>query len=215
MVLSRLYDHLGISQEEIVMIEKLSLHKIQLEDLCKCLKTTQSIDNPWENDRDHEEDGIEETTERMSPNEQNGSVQASTPDPEQSATPETPKAKQSSLSSDVPGKVLDPENVKSQDKLNIDVAWTIICDLFLICLQSSTYDSRSRTLLINFAKVLNMTSLEICEFERRVTDSLDMEQSTEDQVWDEQDHMRNRRRSKRRKKMAYVALAMVGGSLVY
>ncbi|AJU39189.1 hypothetical protein H784_YJM1202F00029 [Saccharomyces cerevisiae YJM1202] len=213
-VLSRLYDHLGISQEEIVMIEKLSLHKIQLEDLCKCLKTTQSIDNPWENDRDHEEDDIEETTERMSPNEQNGSVQASTPDPEQSATPETPKAKQSSLSSDVPGKVLDPENVKSQDKLNIDVAWTIICDLFLICLQSSTYDSRSRTLLINFAKVLNMTSLEICEFERRVTDSLDMEQSTEDQVWDEQDHMRNRRRSKRRKKMAYVALAMVGGSLV-
>lgn len=69
-------------------------------------------------------------------------------------------------------------------------------------------------MLINFAKVLNMTSLEICEFERRVTDSLDMEQSTEDQVWDEQDHMRNRRRSKRRKKMAYVALAMVGGSLV-
>ena len=44
-------------------------------------KTTQSIDNPWENDRDHEEDGIEETTERMSPNEQNGSVQASTPGP--------------------------------------------------------------------------------------------------------------------------------------
>ncbi|QHS73002.1 Mil1p SPAR_F00300 [Saccharomyces paradoxus] len=214
-VLSRLYDHLGISQEEIVMIEKLSLHKIQLEDLCKCLKTTQSIDNPWENDTSNEKGDIEETTKGKRPNEQNDAEQPIAPDPEQqSGTAGTPKAKESSLSSEVSAKVLDPENVKSQDKLNVDVAWTIICDLFLICLQSSTYDSRSRTLLINFAKVLNMTNLEICEFERRVTDSLDMEQSTEDQVWDEQDHMKNRRRSKRRKKMAYVALAMVGGSLV-
>ncbi|CAI4038686.1 hypothetical protein SMKI_06G0310 [Saccharomyces mikatae IFO 1815] len=214
-VLSRLYDHLGISPEEIVMIEKLSLHKIQLEDLCKCLKTTQSIDNPWENDAGHNRSAPDKTTNDECPNEQNGTAQPSTSKLEQqSQTSEISKARESTLSLEVPSKVLDPENVKNQDRLNIDVAWTIICDLFLICLQSSTYDSRSRTLLINFAKVLNMTSLEICEFERRVTDSLDMEQSTEDQVWDEQDHMKNRRKSKRRKKMAYVALAMVGGSLV-
>ncbi|CAI4060847.1 Mil1p SKDI_06G0320 [Saccharomyces kudriavzevii IFO 1802] len=214
-VLSRLYDHLGISREEIAMIEKLSLHKIQLKDLCKCLKTTQSIDNPWENHPDQNDSAPDGTMKEEPLNEQNDAVPPTTRKFEQQAgTTETSEAEESSLPLKVPSKVLDPENVKNQDKLNIDVAWTIICDLFLICLQSSTYDSRSRTLLLNFAKVLNMTNLEICEFERRVTDSLDMEQSTEDQVWDEQDHMKNRRKSKRRKKMAYVALAMVGGSLV-
>ncbi|EJS43926.1 YFL034W [Saccharomyces arboricola H-6] len=214
-VLSRLYDHLGISPEEIAMIEKLSLHKIQLEDLCKCLKTTQSIDNPWENDPDHDESRVDETIDEEPSNGQNDTISSGTPELEQrTGSSETPNARGSPSPLKVPATVLEPENVKNKDKLNIDVAWTIICDLFLICLQSSTYDSRSRTLLINFAKVLNMTTLEICEFERRVTDSLDMEQSTEDQEWDEQDHMKKRRKSKRRKKMAYVALAMVGGSLV-
>ena len=47
-VLSRLYDHLGVSVQEIQMIEKLALHGIQLQDLCKCLKVTQVVMNPWE-----------------------------------------------------------------------------------------------------------------------------------------------------------------------
>ncbi|CAI1967606.1 hypothetical protein SEUBUCD646_0F00270 [Saccharomyces eubayanus] len=214
-VLSRLYDHLGISPEEIAMIEKLSLHKIELADLCKCLKTTQSIDNPWEDCPGYDESVQDETIKEESSKEQNDATLPTTPRQEQ----QTEKSEESNVEGSssplkVSSKVLDPENVKDQDKLNLDVAWTIICDLFLICLQSSTYDSRSRTLLISFAKALNMTNLEICEFERRVTDSLDMEQSTEDQVWDEQNHMKNRRKSKRRNKMAYVALAMVGGSLI-
>lgn len=157
----------------------------------------------------------DKTIQEESSNEQNDATPPSTPRQEQQTEKlEKSSVKGSSSPLKVSSKVLDPENVKDQDKLNIDVAWTIICDLFLICLQSSTYDARSRTLLISFAKALNMTNLEICEFERRVTDSLDMEQSTEDQVWDEQNHMKDRRKSKRRKKMAYVALAMVGGSLI-
>ncbi|CDO92929.1 unnamed protein product [Kluyveromyces dobzhanskii CBS 2104] len=108
----------------------------------------------------------------------------------------------------------DDKDLMNSKSLDIDVAWTIICDLFLLLVQDSHYDARSRSLLIKFADVLEIDSLEICQFERRVIDALELEQCTEDQVWDEKDHMDKRRKATKRKKICYIGLATLGGSLV-
>ncbi|CCH60750.1 hypothetical protein TBLA_0D02460 [Henningerozyma blattae CBS 6284] len=369
-ILSRLYEHLDVPEEDVQVIEKLSLHGIRLEDLCKCLKTTQNVENPLNKDDTDDLDDIDEestslsktnskdnenneinndndktnndykdknqkgnkttihptdkagtdispvhsnkianktleainvgsndvanktlesinTTERFIETQTETSaskISDETGDiadwrisalggsiiPETSSSNISPKpvAQQSLFESNpfadsssplsgnehdnndtrnpfsdsnalvkkidgpvdessdtksttysdfhaaVPTTVIDPANVMDQNEINIDVAWTIICDLFLILLQKSVYDSRSRTLLIKFAKVLNISKMEINEFEKRITDSLDMEQSTEEQQWNELKHMKDRRKENRRKKMMYVGLAMVGGSLV-
>ncbi|AGO11465.1 AaceriACR220Cp [[Ashbya] aceris (nom. inval.)] len=162
-ICQRLYSHLGVSTEEIEMIQKLPMHGIRLQDLCKCLKTSQVIENPWMKCGDN---------------------------------------------------ITMPDEVKKNQTLEIDVSWTIICDLFLLLVQDSVYDSRSRTLLMRFAEVLDISRSDICEFEKRVVDTLDLEQSTDEQVWIEKEHMHGRRKENRKKKMAYVGLATIGGSLV-
>lgn len=195
-VLQRLYAHLNIRDDEIKMIENLSLHQIELSDILKCLKTTRDMENPWE----------------KAPYSQLSSSASSLK--ESSNKLDSPFSPDLTTGNEGVKEVIDPEKIKNKTTLPIDVAWTIVCDLFLVLLQNSTYDSRSRTLLVKFAEALDITDLEVCEFEKRVTDSLDMEQSTDDQVWNESEHMKKRRAKKRRRKMAYVGLAMVGGSLV-
>ena len=221
--LTRLYNHLDVSEEEIDMIEKLSLHKIQVSDLLKCLKTTQNMDNPWdnnsskENDEDKKENDDKESKSEIN-NKTSMDIEVNSLATEETTTPNVDNVSDTKqegiIVTSEPTNVMNPDDIKGKDKLNVDVAWTVVCDLFLVMLQNSSYDARSRTLLIRFAEALNISNLEICEFEKRVTDSLDMEQSTEDQVWNEEKLMKDRRKKKRRKKMAYVGLAMVGGSLV-
>lgn len=201
-VLQRLYTHLNINEEEIKMIENLSLHRVELSDILKCLKTSRDIGNPWENSPHSQKSSTSSILQY--------SQQSLLSIPSTSSSPSTSEKDDKNLAK----KVVDPEMITNKTTLSVDVAWTIICDLFLVLLQNSTYDARSRTLLIKFAEALGIPDLEVCEFEKRVTDSLDMEQSTDDQIWNESEHMKKRRAQKKRKKMAYVGLAMVGGSLV-
>jgi hypothetical protein len=109
--------------------------------------------------------------------------------------------------------VIRPEEISGDDKLEIDVTWTAICDLFLVLIADSVYDSRSRTLLVEFARHLDVDPLDIFQFERRITDALQLEDAS-DQVWDEADILKERKRRQRRKKYMYVGLATVGGSLI-
>lgn len=203
-VLTSLYQHLQLSPEEIQMVEKLSIHGVRLEDLCKSLKTTQDIENPFEGANDS----------RLSLQESHKGEESEIRDSPSPTKEDFASDAKHGTSNTAPKEVIAPEDVKKKNQLTIDVAWTIICDLFLVLLDEASYDARSRTLLMRFAEVLNIQNLEICEFERRITDSLDMEQSTENQEWNETEHMKNRRRKRKRKKMCYVGLAMVGGSLI-
>lgn len=215
-VLSSLYEHLQISEQEIKMIEKLSMHGVRLEDLCRCLKTTQDIENPFgdifKNDsKEHEDEDLTAGEE----DEAGAKDEAGAEAIDKRSDDETAdKERMVSNEHLCPKRVVAPENVTDKEHIKVDVAWTIICDLFLILLRDASYDARSRTLLQKFANLLNVSNLEICEFERRVTNYLDMEQSTENQEWNEVKHMKERRRRRRKKKMCYVGLAMVGGSLI-
>ncbi|CUS22744.1 LAQU0S06e05050g1_1 [Lachancea quebecensis] len=181
-ILQRLYEHMDISPEEIRMVQGLASHGVALEDLCKCLKVSQVVENPWE---------------------QNSEKKTQTPD-----------LRETDVNNPPPSEILPPIDLKKEAELKIDVAWTILCDLFLLLLADTNYDARSRTLLIKFAEVMKISHNEVCEFERRIIDALDMEQSTEEQVWNEDEHMKTRRKKNKRRKLYYVGLATIGGSVV-
>ncbi|GAV54803.1 hypothetical protein ZYGR_0AS01260 [Zygosaccharomyces rouxii] len=213
-ILERIYMHLNLSDEEIRMIEQLSNHGVRLEDLCKCLKTHQNVENPFEKTDDNKNDN-EHGTEKIDRESDNGeSCESTTSSVTKRNLEDEAEENKESNDKSIPNEVVNPETIKDKSRIEIDVAWTVICDLFLLLLQDAAYDSRSRILLLRFAEVLNVTGLEVAEFERRITDSLDMEQSTEDQNWDETQLMKDRRKRRKRKKLCYVGLAMVGGSLV-
>jgi len=102
---------------------------------------------------------------------------------------------------------------KLDKTVDVDVKWTVMCDLFLILLGRGNYDARSRTLLTLSADKLGVTAKEVAQFERKVTDVLQIDDEGE-QDWTEEDIIEHRRRKALRKKYAYVGLATVGGGLV-
>lgn len=56
--------------------------------------------------------------------------------------------------------------------LIIDLRWTVICDLFLMCIAESNYDARSRVFLARVAQYLGLEWYEVVAFERRVMEQL-------------------------------------------
>lgn len=110
---------------------------------------------------------------------------------------------------------LHAEAPSEQIKLKeaIDVRWTVLCDLFLNLVAQSVYDSRSRTLLELLGAELGVSRLDICQFERKVTDAMQLDESA-GQTWDDQDIIESRRKRALKRKYAYIGLATLGGGLV-
>ncbi|ODV98269.1 hypothetical protein PACTADRAFT_53607, partial [Pachysolen tannophilus NRRL Y-2460] len=106
-----------------------------------------------------------------------------------------------------------PEEIRDKKTLDIDIKWTIVCDLFLILLFDAVYDSRSRNLLLRFGEKLGITHLEVFQFERRITDALEIEEASE-QTWNEKEILETRKKLFKKKKLLYVGLATLGGGLV-
>lgn len=108
--------------------------------------------------------------------------------------------------------------IKDEKTIEIDVKWTLICDLFLILLESSVYDARSRTLLLHFGSSIGISNIEIYQFERRITDSLEIDEAFEiinnNQTWDESDILMEHKRKQKNTKIVKIALATAAGGLV-
>lgn len=109
-------------------------------------------------------------------------------------------------------------DLEAANTIEIDIKWTLICDLFLILLESSVYDARSRTLLLQFASEIGISNIEIYQFERRITDSLEIDEAFEilnnNQTWDESDILKEHKKKQRNAKIVKVALATAAGGLV-
>lgn len=105
-------------------------------------------------------------------------------------------------------------HLPSGRNIEIDLRWTVLCDLFLVLIADSIYDSRSRVLLEQVGAALGVTWLDICRFEKRVTDALEMQEVENKETWDESEHMENRRKLALKRKYIMMGLATVGGSLV-
>ncbi|KAB5530487.1 hypothetical protein GE09DRAFT_1148160, partial [Coniochaeta sp. 2T2.1] len=100
------------------------------------------------------------------------------------------------------------------EKIDIDIRWTVLCDLFLVLIADSVYDARSRVLLEKVGKDLEIPWLDICRFEKKVTDALEMQQQAEKENWNEDQHMEARRKMALKRRYVLMGLATVGGGLV-
>lgn len=99
-----------------------------------------------------------------------------------------------------------------------DLKWVIICDLFLLLLSDGYYDSRSNTLLLIFAQSAGISSLEVLQFQRRLIDNLQLEVTeksieNKDEMLNDRQYIDKHRRKNKRKRMMFIGLATVGGSL--
>lgn len=205
-VMIRLYQHMELDQAEQVMIEQLAEHGLQASDLTPTLMANSRVNNPvLEQDGKRSADGGPRE-EPATP----GSATFSTP----LTTPSEPlPAYSEHINDDMPD-VQTPAQLPRTSQIDIDLRWTVLCDLFLILIADSFYDAPSRVLLERVGKFLNVEWLDICRFEKRITDALEMEEDHEKETWTEEEHIEKRRKRAKRRRLMMVGLATVGGSLV-
>lgn len=235
----RLYAHMEISSSEQVMIEQLAEHGVETGDMTPALMQNARVKNPMAEEKgdEHSKGGPGKGSQ------ENASNNASTKSPEvgsqstplQSPNQVDPQKASSSLSdkADNDGDVgseptfeyhgdddkpepenMSPSQLGTDENIDIDLRWTVLCDLFLVLLVDSVYDSRSRVLLERVGEALEVPWLEISRFEKRVTDSLEMQETANKETWDEAEHLENRRKRALKRRYMMMGLATVGGSLV-
>lgn len=213
----RLYTHLDIAPEEQIMIEQLSDHGVLPSDLTPSLLQSAKVKNPMAEQQQHEEDEGAEKTNQDDENNEGNNNEDNAPSTN-TTNNDTENNDSTSLKSEEntePNnfRIQRPEEFKDQNTIEIDIRWTLLCDLFLVLISDSIYDSRSRILLEKVADDLKITPLEICQFERKVTDALEIEEGSI-QTWDEKEIMEDRRKAALKKRYMYVGLATLGGGFV-
>ncbi|KAM4055077.1 putative membrane protein [Hirsutella rhossiliensis] len=196
----RVYSHMEISAAEQVMIEQLAEHGVVPGDLTPALHANSRVQNPMALD----------SKDVGSPS-QEASLPATSVKEEIAAEPPPPY--EATDSSEVP-EVQTPSQLPTTQKIDIDLRWTVLCDLFLLLIADSVYDARSRVLLERVGASLDITWIDICKFEKRITDALEMQQAAEKENWNEDEHMDSRRKMALKRRYVMMGLATVGGGLV-
>jgi hypothetical protein len=207
-IMARVYAHMDINSAEQIMIEQLAEHGVQPEDLVRPLMQNARVKNPMA-----ENDPKTSTSTAESPS------LKTDPQPRLSAESDTssesdPPPPYEAQETEEPPEVTTPSQMPTTDRIDIDLRWTVLCDLFLVLIADSAYDARSRTLLERVGAALDVTWLQISRFEKRVTDSLEMQEQADKENWDESDHMEKRRKMALKQKYMIMGLATVGGGLV-
>ncbi|RVX70811.1 hypothetical protein B0A52_05462 [Exophiala mesophila] len=195
----RLYAHMDISPDEQIMIEQLANHGVQPSDLSAPLMHNAKIVNPM---------ASKQTVDRT-PN--SGNFRDSRASLASSKT--TDSLKEVKDGEEVP-EVHGPADMPSTSQIELDIRWTVLCDLFLTLISDSVYDARSRRLLERVGSTLEISWIQICRFEKRVIDSLEMQEEEVKENWDETDNMERRRKLGLKRKYMVMGLATVGGGLV-
>lgn len=191
----RLYRHMDIDTAEQVMIEQLAEHGVQPGDLVPTLMINAKVKNPMA-------DGKSSPT----PLEEQDDTSSEKGD-------ETKTDNDDKVDREEVPEVHGPEDMPKGNQIDLDIRWTVLCDLFLVLLADSNYDSRSRRLLERTASTMEINWVQICRFEKRVIDQLEMQEGSKEN-WDESDHMESRRKQALKRKYVYMGLATVGGGLV-
>lgn len=202
----RLYTHMDISAAEQVMIEQLSEHGVISSDLTPQLMANARVKNPM----------AARPSSVSSSRPSITSPRASIASPrisDDETVAELPPAYDKHEGEELPA-VRTPSQLPGSDKLDIDIRWTILCDLFLVLVADSIYDSRSRVLFERVGKALEIDWIDICRFERKVTEALEMQQQAETENWNEDEHMESRRKLALKRRYLVMGLATVGGGLV-
>lgn len=215
----RLYSHMEIDSAEQIMIEQLAEHGVFPEDLTPTLMQNARVKNPVAKENKENEAEASAATASSAPTspqisqtyneeEKTGSAPPSLP-----PTPGAPPPYEEELPPDYLT-VKDPSQLGTSNNIDIDLRWTVLCDLFLVLIADSIYDARSRTLLERVGSALSIHWLDICRFEKRVTDALEMQEAADKENWNEDEHMVQRKKSSRNRRLVMMGLATVGGGLV-
>ncbi|WFD18337.1 hypothetical protein MCAP1_000538 [Malassezia caprae] len=119
--------------------------------------------------------------------------------------------------SHVPGPTPTLEGVTTEisdtlKTITLDIRWTVLCDLFLVLTADSVYDARSRVLLERLAECLGLTWMDVTKFEKRITDSLAIEEDVS--KLDDPSITKQREQLSRHRRMVMMGLATLGGGLV-
>ncbi|KAJ3470644.1 hypothetical protein MRS44_000743 [Fusarium solani] len=193
----RLYAHMEINEAEQVMIEQLADHGVMPQDLSPALNTNARVANP------------------MADSASGGTSTPGTPSlfsGDETPT-EAPPPYEAPDVEELPD-VKTPSQLPTTAKIDIDLRWTVLCDLFLILIADSVYDARSRVLLERVGQSLDISWLDICRFEKKVTEALEMQQAAEKENWNEDEHTEARRKRALTRRYVMMGLATVGGGLV-
>ncbi|CAI7663901.1 unnamed protein product [Penicillium glandicola] len=201
-IMARIYAHMDINSAEQIMIEQLAEHGVQPEDLVRPLMQNARVKNPMAESEAKTSTSSQKFDSSSRLSTETDSSELEPPPPyEAHETEEPPEVKM-------------PSEMPTSDRIDIDLRWTVLCDLFLVLIANSAYDARSRTLLEKVGTALDVTWLQISRFEKRVTDSLEMQEQEDKENWDESDHMEKRRKMALKRKYMIMGLATVGGGLV-
>jgi hypothetical protein len=218
----RLYTHMEVDPNEQIMIEQLAEHGVIPSDLAPALMQNARVKNPAAEDEADDKVGSSRQSvasprpESIKPLKRSATTPTSFgKDKLYDEVPETPPPPpyREHDGEDMP-EVQIPSQLPSTKNIDIDIRWTILCDLFLVLIADSVYDARSRQLLQEVGKYLSVDWLELCRFEKRVTDALEMQEDASKENWNEDGHMESRRKLARNRRIALMGLATVGGSLV-
>ncbi|KAM7188838.1 Protein of unknown function (DUF726) domain containing protein [Rhypophila sp. PSN 637] len=210
----RLYSHMDISPAEQIMIEQLSAHGVVPKDLTPVLMANAKVKNPMAeakvDEMEKEKEEGKSSPGAKSP--RSSFVRSRSPEAEEVAEPPPPYEADDDTELTAP--VRTPSQMPTTQNIDIDLRWTVLCDLFLVLIADSLYDARSRVLLERVAKDLEIPWIDICRFEKKVTDALEMQQNAEKENWNEEDHMEARRKLDLKRRYVLMGLATVGGGLV-
>ena len=179
------------------MIEQLAEHGVRPSDLTPALMQNARVKNPIAG----------EESALTTPNHVDSKSRRTSTDTREADTP--PAYKNEEIT-----EVKDPSELPTTKNIDIDLRWTILCDLFLVLIVDSLYDSRSRVLLEKVGDALDIKWVDICRFEKRVTDALEMQEQASRENWDEAEHMESRRKRALKRKYMFMGIATVGGSLI-
>lgn len=208
-MMGRLYAHMDINTAEQIMIEQLAGHGVQPGDLIRPLMQNARVKNPMaESDTRPSTSSVSTPTSKSDPRNRFSSETANY------SEPGSPPPYEAHEGEGVVPEVQTPSQMPTSDRIDIDLRWTVLCDLFLVLIADSAYDARSRTLLERVGAAMEVTWLQISRFEKRVTDALEMQEQADKETWDESEHMENRRQMSRKRKYMLMGLATVGGGLV-
>jgi hypothetical protein len=208
-IMVQLYVHMEISAAEQIMIEQLAEHGVQPSDLTPTLMQNSRVKNPMAK-KDASTEALVSPRQGSVGSSGNSVLSSYSPAEEDVATAPPPYVEHEG---DLP-EVRTPTQLPTSKNIDIDLRWTILCDLFLTLIADSTYDARSRVLLESVGGHMNVSWLDICKFEKRVTDALEMQQAAEKENWNEDEHKENRRKKALKRRYMMMGLATVGGGLV-
>jgi hypothetical protein len=202
------------------MVENLADHGVQPSDLIPALMTTHTVANPEYDPAAAERQAEVRREEADALPEPDDISEITMVEPTPSLPPKdssqsavkvetfqtTSRILETTSTAAVPG--VSTSLSAADEKVTLDIRWTVLCDLFLVLIADSVYDARSRVLLETVAIHLGFGWLDVVKFEQRVSEALEIQEDVE--KMEQQDVIASREKSSRRRRYMMVGLATLG-----